>query len=45
MVEQLCPVCDCVIADEAYKKEEVVYCCEPCATAGQCECGCCEVSD
>lgn len=45
MAVQLCPVCACVIRDEAYKKEGVTYCCEPCATTGegQCVCGCCEV--
>lgn len=43
MAEQLCPVCGCTITPgEAYEKEGVMYCCEPCATGeGQCECGCC----
>lgn len=47
MVEQLCPVCGCtVVQDEAYGKERVLYCCEPCATGqGQCECGCCTVTE
>ena len=45
MAEQLCPVCGCtVVPDEAYEKEGVVYCCEPCATGqGQCECDCCTI--
>jgi hypothetical protein len=43
MAEQLCPVCGCVISDKAYEKEGVKYCCEPCATGGQCECGCCSI--
>ena len=24
-----------------YDKAGIKYCCEPCATGGQCECGCC----
>ncbi len=45
MTVQLCPVCGCSIGDEAYEKEEVTYCCEPCATGeGQCACGCCTIS-
>ncbi len=33
MAEQLCPVCGCTITPgEAYEKEGVMYCCEPCAT-------------
>lgn len=45
MAEQLCPVCGCIIIpDKAYGKEQIMYCCEPCATGvGQCECGCCTV--
>jgi len=44
MVEQICPVCGCTIGDEAYEKEGVKYCCEPCAAGeGQCECGCCTI--
>ncbi len=44
MTVQLCPVCGCSIGDEAYEKEEVTYCCEPCATGeGQCACGCCTI--
>lgn len=42
MVEQLCPVCGCTIVEAGYEKEEVKYCCEPCATgSASCECGCC----
>ena len=43
MAEQICPVCGCTIAEEAYEKAGVTYCCEPCATGGECECGCCEI--
>ena len=43
MAEQICPACGCVITSESYDKEGVLYCCEPCATGKQCECGCCEV--
>jgi hypothetical protein len=43
MAEQICPVCGCTIAEEGYQKEGVMYCCEPYATGGQCECGCCTV--
>jgi hypothetical protein len=42
--EELCPVCGCtIVPGEGYEKEGVMYCCEPCATGGQCECGCCTV--
>jgi hypothetical protein len=41
--EQICPACGCAITDESYEKGGVLYCCEPCATGAQCECGCCEV--
>jgi len=40
--KQICPVCGCAIGSEAYKKEGVAYCCEPCATNRGCECGCCK---
>ncbi len=43
MAEQLCPTCGCHIGVDAYEKDGVLYCCQPCATGGQCECGCCEV--
>ncbi|MFC1916774.1 hypothetical protein ACFLX1_01400 [Chloroflexota bacterium] len=43
MAEQICPACGCVITDEPYQKEGVLYCCEPCAAGTQCECGCCEI--
>ena len=43
MVEQLCPECGCSIGVDVYEKDGVLYCCQPCATSGQCECGCCEV--
>ncbi len=43
MAEQICPACGCVIGEEGYEKDGVMYCCEPCATGGQCECGCCTV--
>ncbi len=43
MAEQICPVCGCTVATDAYEKEGVSYCCEPCATGTECECGCCEI--
>ena len=43
MAEQLCPVCGCTIGDEAYEEEGALYCCESCATGGQCACGCCTI--
>ncbi len=43
MAEQLCPTCGCRIGVDAYEKDGILYCCQPCATSGQCECGCCEV--
>ncbi len=45
MAEQICPACGCTITDESYEKGGVLYCCEPCATGAQCECGCCEVAE
>lgn len=47
MAEQICPVCGCtIVPDEAYDREQVTYCCEPCGTGvGQCECGCCVVTE
>jgi hypothetical protein len=41
MAEQICPTCGCNISGEGNEKEGVVYCCEPCATGGACECACC----
>ena len=43
MPEQICPVCGCDVGEQMYEREGIVYCCEPCATGGVCECGCCEV--
>ncbi len=43
MPEQLCPVCGCTIGDKVYEKEGIIYCCESCATGGQCGCGCCTI--
>ncbi len=40
---QICPTCGCAITGEGHAKEGVLYCCKPCATGGQCECGCCEI--
>jgi len=41
--EQVCPACGCHLGETPYKKGKVLYCCEACATGGQCECGCCKV--
>lgn len=43
MTEELCPVCGCSIGNNAYEKDGVSYCCEPCASGSPCECGCCKV--
>jgi hypothetical protein len=43
--QQVCPVCGCPIGEDAYEENGLLYCCEPCATQGQCECGCCEVEE
>ncbi len=43
MAEQICPACGCAITGEGHAKEGVLYCCKPCATSGQCECGCCGI--
>jgi hypothetical protein len=40
MADQECPQCGCVIGDKAFRKAEVIYCCEPCAESCKCECGC-----
>ncbi len=40
--KQICPVCGCVVGSDAYNKDGVTYCCEPCATQNECECGCCK---
>ena len=41
MIEQVCPVCTCIILGDGYEKEGVEYCCEPCSTGVSsygCEC-------
>ncbi|MBI4284492.1 MAG: metallothionein [Chloroflexi bacterium] len=43
VAEQLCPICGCAISGEAYEREGIVYCCEPCAERRACECGCCTI--
>ncbi len=40
--EEICPACGCFSGSDAYEREGVVYCCEPCALNDECECGCCE---
>lgn len=42
MAEQVCPACACTIGADAYEKDDILYCCQPCAERQQCECGCCE---
>ncbi len=42
-IGEICPVCGCQLGEGPYKKGEVYYCCEPCATGGVCDCGCCKV--
>ena len=43
MAVEICPVCGCTIAEGVYELGDIKYCCEPCATGGQCDCGCCEI--
>jgi hypothetical protein len=43
MAEQICPACGCTVVGEGHEKDGVLYYCEPCATGGQCGCGCCEI--
>jgi hypothetical protein len=46
MFQQRCPECGCLIGEDAFEKEGVVYCCEPCAMGEECECsGCAEEED
>lgn len=42
MTQETCPTCGCHIGYGAYEKDDVVYCCQPCAEGGACECGDCE---
>ena len=42
MTEQICPTCGCNIGTEAYEKEGIAYCCEPCGEQSACTCGCCK---
>lgn len=43
MTEQICPVCGCTVVGDGHEKDGVLYCCESCATGGQCDCGCCKI--
>ena len=38
MTKQICPVCGFDIGGEGYKKDGIIYCCEPCAESGNCGC-------
>ncbi len=40
--EQICPSCGCFTGLDAYEKDGLFYCCEPCAENNECECGCCD---
>ncbi len=40
MAEQVCFECGCEIGDRVYETDGYLYCCEPCATDAECECGC-----
>ncbi len=42
-IGEVCPACGCQLGESPYKDVEVYYCCEPCATGGACDCGCCKV--
>lgn len=43
MPEEICPVCGCDVGEHPYERDGIVYCCEPCAKGGACECGCCDL--
>ena len=43
--EQICPACGCQLGESPYEKGEVLYCCQPCATGAECQCGCCEAME
>ena len=43
--EDRCPICNCPIGDTCIIKDGVAYCCEPCATGGICQCGCCTIAE
>ncbi|MBI4296171.1 MAG: hypothetical protein HY667_03525 [Chloroflexi bacterium] len=45
MVEPVCPKCGCRFVGMGYVDKDILYCCEPCATGGECECGCCTFKD
>ncbi len=45
MAEDYCPECGCSIDEYACEKLGVTYCCEPCASGYDCECGCVEEDD
>jgi len=40
MANETCPVCGCFIASGGYEISGAVFCCEPCAEDGPCDCGC-----
>ena len=47
MTEQLCPVCGCTVANADFNKDDVIYCCEPCASgkSSRGDSGCCTISE
>ncbi len=45
MAEEICFECGCEIGDNAYEADGHLYCCEPCATSAECECGCLDECD
>lgn len=45
MVEKVCPKCGCRFIGMGYVDKDILYCCEPCAKGGDCECGCCTFKD
>ena len=43
---EVCPNCECELEGDCcgggqpFRLDEILYCCEPCAVDGECECGC-----
>lgn len=40
MRDRICPKCDCLVEGFGFMRNEVIYCCQPCATDAYCPCGC-----